>query len=54
MWHKAEWKGYPMRLELTPEGLQAKLANLYTTRGALTHIQSAGVVEYTNFISAEG
>ena len=35
MWHKAIWKGHPMRLELTRIGLLAELANHYTTRGAL-------------------
>ena len=35
MWHKAIWKGHPMRLELTRVGLLVKLANHYTTRGAL-------------------
>ena len=34
MWHKAIWKGHPMRLELTRVGLLVELANLYTTRGA--------------------
>ena len=34
MWHKAIWKGNPMRLELTRVGLLVKLANHYTTRGA--------------------
>ena len=34
MWHKAEWMGRPMRLELTRVGLLVKLANRYTTRGA--------------------
>ena len=34
MWHKAEWMGHPMRLELTLAGLLVKLANHYTTRGA--------------------
>ena len=34
MWHKAIWKGHPMRLELTHVGLLAELANHYTTRGA--------------------
>ena len=33
MWHKAEWMGRPMRLELTRVGLLVKLANRYTTRG---------------------
>ena len=32
MWHKAIWKGHPMRLELTRVGLLAELANHYTTR----------------------
>ena len=35
MWHNSIWMGYPMRLELTLAGLPVKLANLYTTRGAL-------------------
>ena len=35
MWHKAEWMGHPMRLELTRVGLLVKLANRYTTKGAL-------------------
>ena len=35
MWHKAEWMGRPMRLELTCVGLLVQLANCYTTRGAL-------------------
>ena len=34
MWHKAEWMGRPVRLELTRVGLLVKLANRYTTRGA--------------------
>ena len=34
MWHKALWKGHPMRRELTRVGLLAELANHYTTRGA--------------------
>ena len=32
MWHKAEWMGRPMRLELTRVGLLVKLANRYTAR----------------------
>ena len=36
MWHKAGWMGHPMRLELTLAGLLVKLANHYTTRGALS------------------
>ena len=35
MWHKAIWKGHPMRLEFTRVGLLVELANHYTTRGAL-------------------
>ena len=34
MWHKAIWKGHPMRLELTRVGLLVELANHYTTIGA--------------------
>ena len=34
MWHKAIWKGHPMRLELTRVSLLVELANHYTTRGA--------------------
>ena len=37
MWHKAIWKGHPMRLELTRVGLLVELANHYTTRGALCY-----------------
>ena len=37
MWHKAIWKGYPMRLELTRVGLLVELANHYTTRGACVY-----------------
>ena len=40
MWHKAIWKGHPMRLELTHVGLLAELANHYTTRGALAYFVS--------------
>ena len=36
MWHKAIWKGHPMRLELTRVGLLVELANHYTTRGGYT------------------
>ena len=36
MWHKAEWMGLIMRLELTRVRLQVKLANPYTISGALT------------------
>ena len=39
MWHKAKWKGHPMRLELTRVGLLAELANHYITRGAFYHPQ---------------
>ena len=39
MWHKADWMGHPVRLELTLAGLQVKLANHYTTRGALFEIE---------------
>ena len=35
MWHKAIWKGHPMRLELTRVGLLVELANHYTTRGSI-------------------
>ena len=35
MWHKAIWKGHPMRLELTRVGLLVELADYYTTGGAL-------------------
>ena len=34
MWHKAEWMGRQMRLELTRVRLLVSLANRYTTRGA--------------------
>ena len=36
MWHKAEWIGYPMRLQLALASLLVKLANHNTTWG--THI----------------
>ena len=35
MWHKADWMGHPMRLELTRVGLFIKFAINYTARGAL-------------------
>ena len=38
MWHKAIWKGHPMRLELTRVGLLVELANHYTTRGAFIYM----------------
>ena len=38
MWHKDEWMGRPMRLELTRVGLLVSLANRYTTRGARVYI----------------
>ena len=37
MWHKAIWKGHPMRLELIRVGLLVELANHYTTKGALVY-----------------
>ena len=33
MWHRAIWKGHPMRLELIRKGLLVELANHYTTKG---------------------
>ena len=39
MWHKAIWKGHPMRLELTRVGLLGELANHYTTRGAFPELE---------------
>ena len=41
MWHKAIRMGHPMRLELTRVGLLVKLANRYTTKGALAVFNSA-------------
>ena len=41
MWHKAIWKGHPMRLELTRVGLLVELANHYTTRGT-SHMRRNG------------
>ena len=35
MWHKAEWMGHPMRLDLTRVGLLVQYTNHYNTRGAL-------------------
>ena len=37
MWHKAEWIGHTMRIELTRVGLLVKLANRYTTKGVLIY-----------------
>ena len=45
MWHKAIWKGHPVRLELTRVGLLVELANHYTTRGAYVYVF---VHKYTN------
>ena len=39
MWHKAEWMGRPMRLELTCVGLLVKFANRYTTKGAQIYLK---------------
>ena len=44
MWHKAEWMGHPMRLELTRVGLLVQFANRYTTRGAQSRIQFANIL----------
>ena len=41
IWHKANWMGDPMRLELTRVGLLVKLANHYTTKDALNNLQSS-------------
>ena len=38
MWHKAIWKGHPMRPELTRVGLLVELANHYTTTGAFVYV----------------
>ena len=38
MWHKADWMGRPMSIEITRVGLQVKLANRYTTKGARSTI----------------
>ena len=38
MWHKDEWMGHPMRLELTRVDLLVKVANHYTTKHALIYI----------------
>ena len=46
MWHKAEWMGHPMRLELTRVGLLVKLANRYTPKGVLIVF---GIVIYKAF-----
>ena len=37
MCNKAEWMGHPMRIELPRVGLLVKLANNYTTKGALIY-----------------
>ena len=47
MWHKAIWKGHPMRLELTRVGLLVELANHYTTRGAYSITTSSLALCYT-------
>ena len=39
MWHKAEWIGLLMRLELTRVGLLVKFVNRYTTKGAPSYIR---------------
>ena len=50
MWHKAEWMGRPMRLELTRVGLLVKLANRYTTkRLILKRIINVGHVHFKPF-----
>ena len=41
MWHKAIWKGHPMRHELTRVGLLVQLANHHTTKGAYFQQNSA-------------
>ena len=51
MWHKAIWKGHPMRLELTRVGLLVELANHYTTRGAFLPNIFAWVVSIHPYIS---
>ena len=38
MWHKAEWMGHPMRLELIIIGLLVNIANCYTNKGAYIYI----------------
>ena len=38
MWHKAVRMGYPMRLELTREGLLVTLVNHYTTQGEIWYV----------------
>ena len=52
MWHKAEWIGHPMRLELTRVGLLVKLANRYTTKGA--HVGLVIIYEALCFDVAQG
>ena len=51
MWHKAEWMGRPMRLELTRVGLLVKLANRYTNRGA-RHWSDISSDDTTDLLSA--
>ena len=41
MWHKAEWIGHPMRLDVTLASLQVKLADHYTTRGTVSRNSSS-------------
>ena len=49
MWHKAEWMGRPMWLELTRVGLLVKLANRYTTKGAPIYIYMCVYVQFFFF-----
>ena len=46
MWHKAKWKGHPMRRELTRVGLLVQLANHYTTRGAWLYLEWKKLLNY--------
>ena len=43
--------GHPMRLELTRVGLLVKVANHYTTKGALDHDYSSEVDIHWVFLS---
>ena len=42
MWHKAIWKGHPVRLELTRVGLLVQLANHYTVTAYDSTINNIG------------
>ena len=54
MWHKADWMGHPMRLEITLVSLLVKLANHYTIRGAHPQYNIIVIYEALCFDAAQG